>query len=353
MSTQKENKNRKIKAIYNYINEMPEDTTVDIENKKRLFFDKIAAKKTKTVYTYLKYAAMIAIFLSTGYFLTKDTDTNSIPAIAKDTTDILSGTDKAVLTLGDGSTVTLEKGQEYNDKNLQSNGEKLVYNSNKKTHKETKYNYLTIPRGGQFFVQLADGTNVWLNSDSKLKYPVAFNKNTPRKVELIYGEAYFDVSPSTAHNDTKFVVSTKDQDVVVLGTEFNIKAYREDAIIATTLIEGKVTIDNNSVKKYLSPNNQSRFNTRTKEINIVPVDVQYEIAWRKGLFSFKNKPFKDIMLVISRWYDVDVIFENETIKDIPFNGVFNKKLSIEEILVIIENTKEAKFEIKGKTIYMK
>lgn len=356
MSTNKETKNRKIEAIYNYLNDMPEDANIDIESQKQLFFDRVKTKKKNHLYTYFKYAAAIILFATSAYFFTNNEEKAAIQTVVNETetsTQILVGTDKATLTLEDGSNVVLEKGREYKDSNLKSNGEKLVYNSKKDSQSEIKYNYLTIPRGGQYFVQLADGTNVWLNSDSKLKYPVSFNNDSPRKVELIYGEAYFDVSPSENHNGTRFIVTTKDQDVVVLGTEFNVKAYKEDDIIATTLVEGKVTIDNNSIKRQLSPNNQSRFNSITKEIDIVPVEVKHEIAWKKGLFSFRNKPFEDIMLVISRWYDVDVVFENEDTKALTFNGVFNKKLSIEEILLVIETSKEAQFEIKDKTIYMK
>ena len=177
-------------------------------------------------------------------------------------------------------------------------------------------------------------------------------ENESRKVELLYGEAYFDVSSSKNHNNTNFIVSTKGQDVEVLGTEFNIKAYNEDDIISTTLVEGKVLVDNNGNKESLKPNQQLQYNTITNKVNIVPVDVYYEISWKNGLFSFKNKPLKDIMQVISRWYDVDVVYKNTKALDVTFNGVFNKKKRIDEILLIIENTKEAKFKTQGKVIFM-
>ena len=356
MSTKKETTSKKLEAIYNYLNEMPDDVNIDIEKQKRNFFNKIDSRKTNNLYKYLKYAAVIVVLISTGYFFLKDNITTStpIPVIVNNSNDILTGTDKATLTLEDGSNVILEKGSSYNGNNLTSNGEQIVYNTTANVKdQEIKNNVLTIPRGGQFFITLSDGTKVWLNSESQLKYPVAFTEDNPRKVALLYGEAYFEVSPSTAHNGTKFIVTTREQDVVVLGTEFNVKAYKGDHVIATTLVEGKVTIDHGSVKKQLEPNNQSQFNTLTKEINIIPIDVKHEIAWKKGLFSFRNKPFKDIMLVISRWYDVDIVFENDAIKETTFNGVFNKRLSIEEILVVIETSKEATFKIEGKTIYMK
>lgn len=354
MSKKKETKRKKIEAIYNYINEMPEDANIDIENQKKIFFKKIDDRKKNYFYKYLKYAAVIAVLISSSYFLTKEDNIKPSPQVVNNNSDeIQVGTDKAILTLEDGSEVALEKGKSVTVNNIKSDGEKLVYQTSNSKNHDVKYNYLTIPRGGQFFIQLSDGTNVWLNSDSKLKYPVAFTKNSSRKVELVYGEAYFDVSPSKNHNNTNFIVSTQNQDIEVLGTQFNIRAYKEDNVIATTLVEGKVSVNNDGNKKTLKPNQQSQFNTTTNIIDIIPVDVYYEISWKNGLFSFKNKPLKDIMMVISRWYDVDVVFENEKALDVTFNGVFNKKQSIDEILSIIENTNEAKFETKGKTVFMK
>lgn len=354
MSKNKETKSKKIEAIYNYLNEMPEEANIDIEHRKRIFFNKINARKTNSVNKYLKYAAVLVILISSTYFLTIEDESSITPTVVNTNTDeIQIGTDKAILTLEDGSEVALEKGKTVNINNVKSDGEKLVYQLNNR-EEEIKYNYLTVPRGGQFFVQLSDGTNVWLNSDSKLKYPIAFKEHESRKVELLYGEAYFDVSSSKNHHNANFVVTTQNQDIEVLGTQFNVKAYKQDDFIATTLVEGEVIVgSNNDNKRTLEPNQQSRFNKVTNHIDVVPVDVYYEISWKNGLFSFKNKPLKDIMMVISRWYDVDIVYKNEKALDVTFNGVFNKKQNIEEILSIIENTKEATFKTQGKVVFMK
>ena len=180
--------------------------------------------RIKTIQRYSKYAAVLVGILFSIYFL-KDgffgESVESNPVIVNST--IQPGTDKATLTLGDGTQIILEKGESFQTGNVNSNGEEIVYEAEKTNKKEVAYNYLTIPRGGQFFVKLSDGTQVWLNSESQLKYPVIFNEGETRKVELVYGEAYFDVSPSSEHEGSKFKVFNQSQEIEVLGTEFNVR----------------------------------------------------------------------------------------------------------------------------------
>jgi len=173
---------------------------------------------------------------------------------------VLPGSDKATLTLEDGSVVVLEKGNTYQTQNANSNGEQIVYGTTDKNSAELEYNYLTIPRGGQFFIKLSDGSQVWLNSESQLKYPVNFRSGKTRKIELVYGEAYFDVSPSTNHNGSKFIVLNKSQEIEVIGTEFNLKAYKDEFNIYTTLVEGEVLVSTQTTSKILKPTQQSNFN---------------------------------------------------------------------------------------------
>lgn len=303
---------------------------------------------------YWKYgvAASIALLIAINFiFEQKDKIEVPNPTIVHDTKKIEIGTDKATLTLGDGNVVVLEKGQQYVSDNLKSNGEEIVYDTQKQKTAEVVYNYLTIPRGGQYHVKLSDGTEVWLNSESQLKYPVAFVEGNIREVELVYGEAYFDVSPSTDHKGSKFKVLNKNQEVEVFGTAFNIKAYLDEAVVYTTLVEGKVAVNTAIHTKILLPNQQSKINIKNKVLTIEEVDVYSEVSWKDGLFSFKSKPLKEIMIVLSRWYDVEVIFENVEHETVKFNGVLSKDDSIEEILTVIKNTKFINaYEIKDKNI---
>ncbi len=303
----------------------------------------------------LKYAAAAVIIFGLGYFFRDKIDTSSVvPATEIVNTDniIEPGTDKAILTLEDGSKITLEKGKSFQTQNANSDGEALVYKTHKEESKEIVYNYLTIPRGGQYFVELNDGTKVWLNSESELKYPTSFIPGEERVVELVYGEAYFDVSPSAEHEGSKFMVINQSQEIEVLGTEFNIKAYKDETNIYTTLVEGKVTVSNDMIKQNLVPNQQSTLDTKTNRIEVDIVNVNNEISWRNGVFSFIDMPLKDIMKVLSRWYDVDVIFLNKELKSVQFLGVIEKRHSIEKILSIMKSTSINSYKINGKTIIL-
>jgi len=304
---------------------------------------------------YVGIAASIALLISVATFLIKDVkgvENNEIQIASPIENTIQTGTDKAVLTLADGSNVELIKGETYTTKNASSNGKEIVYHS-ESLKKEVAYNYLTTPRGGQYFVKLSDGTQVWLNSESRLKYPITFQDGETREVELVYGEAYFDVSPSTKHNGAKFKVNNHAQEIEVLGTEFNIKAYKDESSLLTTLVEGKVAVNALNNTKFLAPNQQLKLDVINNVTVISEVDVYREISWKNGVFSFKNKTLKDIMTVLSRWYEIDVVFDVQSLENVVFNGTLKKNLSIIEIMETIANASDIDYEIDGKTIFFK
>jgi len=320
------------------------------KNKKPVFF---ISKKP-----WFKYAAAATVisFLAITFFFKHKifNKSDEIPAvIAKnDVKNGRPGTDKATLTLADGSKIALEKGTPVQTQNANSNGEELIYESSKNTSRLV-YNYLTIPRGGQFVIKLSDGTKVWLNSASQLKFPVAFIEGESRDVELVYGEAYFEVSPSTAHKGAHFQVYNKKQKVEVVGTEFNIKAYNDESNIYTTLVNGKVNVETGNKKLRLVPNQQLNLDLKNNTSTIKTVDTYNEISWKDGVFSFKGKPLKEIMKVISRWYDVDVVFVNKNLETVQFKGSLDKKQSLQEILSIMKSTTIESYEIKEKTLIIK
>jgi ferric-dicitrate binding protein FerR (iron transport regulator) len=306
--------------------------------------------------SWYKYAATVIIILTTAYFLNDIVFKEliiDVPVIVN-TSTISSGTDKAIVTLEDGSQITLEKGKEVQIQNANSNGEEIIYAAGKQNSKELVYNYLTIPRGGQFFIKLSDGTQVWLNSESQLKYPVTFLEGQIREVELVYGEAYFDVTPSSENKGSKFRVINKFQEIEVLGTEFNVKAYQDESTIYTTLVEGSVAVRFENIKQNLRPNQQSSFNPNTSAFKITHVDTYNETSWKDGVFSFERKPLKEIMKVLSRWYDMDIVFEDTSLETVKFFGVLDKDQDIEEILKIIKQFKIIEsYVIKNKTITLK
>ena len=317
-------------------------------------------KRIAKIYLYkrIAVAASVLLMLSMAFYLLYNTDGADGPVGEERPHLIVAGTDKAILTLENGDEVALEKGKKFQTGKVSSNGEELVYAEKGQTdvvEKEQSYNYLTIPRGGQFFVQLSDGTEVWLNSETKLKYPVTFKDGSTRKVELLYGEAYFKVSPSTSHKGAAFHVLTKTQEIDVLGTEFNIRAYNNDQIMATTLVEGKIRIKNGEDSETLVPNQQATINYESDKIDIEEIDVSQEISWVNGLFSFNEKPLEEIMTVLSRWYDTEVVFGNAKQKKFVFTGILERTEAVEDILMFIEATSEGQlqFEINDKTIIIK
>ncbi|WP_036827928.1 FecR family protein [Polaribacter sp. Hel1_85] len=304
--------------------------------------------QSKSKYNFFKYAASIIVLIATGYFLTKTT----FKTVTNES--ITVGTDKAILTLGDGSRIALEKGKKYKSKKISSDGKKIIYESgSNETEKKIVYNYLTIPRGGQFFIELEDGTKVWLNSESKLKYPVNFSDGERRKVELIYGEAYFDVSSSSKHNGDSFVVQSKMQNVEVLGTEFNIKAYHDETVVLTTLIEGSVALSNSVYKKVIKPGEQSKIFQTNNRFEVYKVDVEDEIGWRNGMFSFTNKPLKEIMVVLSRWYDLEIFITDVEIENVRFTGMLSKKKPISIVLQEIKSAIDMEYSFNNKNLIIK
>ena len=326
---------------------------IDAEKAWSKLSSQLRKSKKKPVYWKYAVAAAVILLLSVPFILNYVIGkTSPEPVIVNDI--IKPGVNKAILTLEDGSQVVLDKNSTYQSTYSISNGEEITYNNNTSESSEMLYNILTIPRGGEFFVKLSDNTKVWLNSESQLKYPVNFIEGKERAVELVYGEAYFEVSPSTEHKGTKFKVLNNNQAVEVLGTKFNVKAYLNETEIFTTLAEGKVAINSNAINKFLSPGQQSVLNLETRKIDVKAVDVKTELSWVHGSFVFHYKSLKEITKVLSRWYDVDFKFDSKSIEKQEFNGELNKKQNLEEILMLIKATNKINhFEIKNKEVLIK
>jgi|TARA_B110000977_G_C11081018_1_gene492950 transmembrane sensor len=328
-------------------------TRYNLENAKNKIHERIRLiEKRNKLERNKKYAFAASVIFLIGISLINQFNFNETKE------PIIIGSDKAVLTLENGDQVILEKGKKFQNKTLNSNGKELSYSIKNKTannpsNQKIVYNFLTVPRGGQFSLNLEDGTKVLLNSDSKIKYPIKFIKGKKREVELLYGEAFFDVSSSQNNNGSEFIVSTKTQKINVIGTKFNIKAYNEDEIITTTLVEGKVRVHNGENQILLSPNQQSKVYSKSTNIDVSNVDVLQQISWINGLFSFNDTSLESIMQTLSRWYDLKFIFKSANQKKLLFSGVLERTKSIEDILFIIEKTSslnEINFEIIDKVI---
>ncbi|WP_164674739.1 FecR family protein [Flagellimonas maritima] len=317
----------------------------DLDSKKKSIKRKVRlAEKKSMIKNFKRIAIAASILLVMGLYFNRQYRTE---ALITPKSNIKIGADKATLTLEDGQKILLEKGKSFDKDYASSNGEHLIYDD-VSDDGEIRYNSLKIPRGGEFFVQLADGTKVWLNSESELRYPVSFKIGEPRKVELVYGEAYLEVSSSTDNEGAPFLVMTGNQQIKVLGTEFNIEAYKNTKEILTTLAGGKIRIRKGISAKDLLPNEQSKTELESNTIEIYPVDASKEIAWVKGLFNFDEEPLSEIMETLSRWYNVEVFFNSPKLKSIKFSGVLERTNSIEDILKLFETTSGGEVAFKTK-----
>lgn len=270
---------------------------------------------------------------------------------------IVPGSRKATLLMDDGNTYILTEESrietEIDGIRISSSGESLSYSQKEAAvaASEMKYNTLRVPRGGEYFLLLSDSTRVWINSESEVRYPVQF-AGDHRTVELT-GEAYFEVS---GNPDKPFQVISSGQLVEVLGTKFNISSYEEDPSIYTTLVEGRVqvsSLENASEPVLLLPNDQGIFNKADKGIITRDVDPSSYIAWTEGRFVFCNQRMDSIMLVLQRWYDIDVRFQEKSLKELCFTGNIKRYTDFEQILKLLQDTNEMEYEISERTVMLK
>lgn len=267
---------------------------------------------------------------------------------------ITPGTGKAVLTVGNGQQFALSKGQQLTidaqDVAINSDGQALQYAPKETSTSEVAYNTLQVPRGGEFFLVLADGTKVWVNADTRLRYPTRFGDQN-RRVEL-KGEAYFEVTPDAAR---PFVVASAGQEITVLGTSFNVSAYDDDNVIMTTLVEGAVAIAHEAydLQETLAPEEQAILKKSERSLIRTQVDPWQYIAWKENRFYFQDRPLQDIMTILSRWYDIDVFFDGTDISGIRFTGGFKRYQDFENVKELLEKTDEITMTIKGRTVIIR
>ncbi|TCD08266.1 FecR family protein [Pedobacter frigidisoli] len=312
------------------------------------------AKTVKLMPRLLRYAAIFllpVLILAGGVlYYTKNNQPVEL-SLAK-----LQATDhhKATLILADGSKVELSEnpnkqlGDVAGTSITNKNKELLSYKTDGSASTEQIFNKLIIPRGAEYKLALADGTTVIINSASVLRFPVNINAASSRDVYLEKGEAYFQV----AKNPNKpFIVHANGMDVKVLGTTFNVNTYTKTT--RTTLVEGKVEAKSaNNQITVLSPNQQAIFNQQTNALIKADVDVMPYVAWANGKIVFEEATLDEVMDQLSLWYDYDVEFQSDKIKQIHFSGEIERYSDIKVILNIIEQTGGVKFSIKNRRIYV-
>lgn len=264
---------------------------------------------------------------------------------------ILPGESKAILTLDNGKTINLDKKasdllEQIDGTNIQVDSTMLNYQLAQKSTKEKEpiYNKVETPRGGEYALLLSDGTKVHLNAMSSLRFPVTFTKET-REVEL-EGEAFFEVSKT----GEPFIVNMNGMQVEVLGTTFNISAYPNEEY-QTTLVTGSVKVNTETGEScILKPSQQASVTLGNNSIQVRTVDAEFYTSWVKGKIHFKDQRLEDIMKTLSRWYDMEVIYANEKIKDIRFGCNVDRYTEITPFVRLLERTEKVHVKVNGKTI---
>ena len=319
----------------------------------------IQKKNSKTVYTFwLGLAASVLVILGGAYFISdkkeyaiaKEDSSSSVGLTTEKSAKILPGGHHAVLTTSDGKAIILDSMPnglltQQGNTDVKKLGGLLEYKAPASFIRDTviSYNTVSTPRGGQYQIVLSDGSKVWLNAASSIRFPTAFSGSL-REVELT-GEAYFEVAKN---KEKPFQVKVRDMKIAVLGTHFNVKAYEDEAETKTSLLEGSVKIIQGKEAGLLKPGQQAVINFKDDKVKIATADMVEVIAWKNGLFRFEGANIETIMREIGRWYDVEIVYAGK----VPmrrFEGKINRNAGLSEVLRILELS-NVKFSIAGKKI---
>ncbi len=305
--------------------------------------------------TVFKYAAILILFIAVGIGIYNQTNTNVEVITENALREILPGDQKATLVLSDGTIVDLAAHQEEliaEDElaSIQNTKEGLVYDmlgdADEVVVKAPKINTLNVPVGGVYQIKLPDGTKVWLNSATSLEFPERFVGE--QRVVTLKGEAYFEVTKSKR----PFIVKTNSADITVLGTQFNVSSYDDDEYFSSTLVEGSIALNSNlkdQSSTILTPGQRAVIEKMNPSIDVASVDTQVYTAWKEGKFYFERESLENILVKMSRWYNVDIAIENESLRNETFTGVAYKNKPVDYLLNMISKTTKVNYKITKNT----
>ena len=302
-------------------------------------------RKNRRMKTIIRYAAILTLpIVAASIFLLQKNDRQAIVSISE---VIKPGEHKAVLITGGGDRITLSDStlspiQEQNGMIVNVMNNKVFYTLPEDslcTQESPIFNTLQIPRGGEYFLTLADGTEVWLNAETEIRYPVQFTGN--KRVVYLDGEAYFTVAPD---KKKPFTVVSTHASVSVLGTQFNFRAYPDEQDVQTTLVSGSVIMQSEKYKQQvkLVPGEQG----------VLEVNTYLYTAWKDGRFAFRDARLEDLFNILARWYDLSVFYQSPEAKDIRFTGDLNKTDDFKSILKIIEQNERVTFTVNQRTVFI-
>lgn len=298
-------------------------------------------------------AAGILLVITAGFFIFRQAQPQkAVPSAALAKNDALPGKNMAVLTLANGQKVMLDStgngllAREGNTSIRKAANGELIYEGADESELKVHINRIDIPRGAQYRLTLPDGTKIWLNAASSLQFPSSFT-GKDRTVEL-NGEAYFEVA---ADPEKPFRVISGHQSLDVLGTHFNINSYEEEDAVRTTLLQGSVRLTNTlqQASRVLQPGQQAAMFRGNKPMRIINADIEEVMAWKEGYFIWNNEPIESIMRKLSRWYDIQPVYE-KPLPDIGLSGMMSRSKSLPEVLKDLETTGTVHFRIEGRNV---
>ncbi len=312
-------------------------------------------RKNRRMKTIIRYAAILTLpIVAASIFLLQKNDRQAIVSISE---VIKPGEHKAVLITGGGDRITLSDStlspiQEQNGMIVNVMNNKVFYTLPEDslcTQESPIFNTLQIPRGGEYFLTLADGTEVWLNAETEIRYPVQFTGN--KRVVYLDGEAYFTVAPD---KKKPFTVVSTHASVSVLGTQFNFRAYPDEQDVQTTLVSGSVIMQSEKYKQQIKlvPGEQGVLEKRSANLTKQEVNTYLYTAWKDGRFAFRDARLEDLFNILARWYDLSIFYQSPEAKDIRFTGDLNKTDDFKSILKIIEQNERVTFTVNQHTVFI-
>lgn len=312
-------------------------------------------RKNRRMKTIIRYAAILTLpIVAAGIFLLQKNDRQTIVSISE---VIKPGEHKAVLITGGGERITLSDStlspiQEQNGMIVNVTNNKVSYilpEDSLCTQGSPIFNTLQIPRGGEYFLTLADGTEVWLNAETEIRYPVQFTGD--KRVVYLDGEAYFTVA---SDKNKPFTVVSTHASVSVLGTQFNFRAYPDERDVQTTLVSGSVIMQSEKYKQQIKlvPGEQGVLEKNSAKLMKQEVNTYLYTAWKDGRFAFRDARLEDLFNILARWYDLSVFYQSPEAKDIRFTGDLNKTDDFKSILKIIEQNERVIFTVNQRTVFI-
>lgn len=307
-------------------------------------------KSNKNIIHYAKYAAVIIITISLSIIISQ----NISRKIATDTAHHIEAVSaKAFILLSNGKKINVDSLAnshkiKIGDFSIKKYDRKIVYNQQKNISYKNEYNTIIIPKGGDYQLTLSDGSQIWLNSDTKLRFPITFYENT-RKV-FLEGEAYFDV----AHDENKpFVIITETSEIEVLGTSFNLSSYKEDNKFKISLVNGSVKTTLPTTEVVMKAGYELSFDKTTKTVTQKQINTDDVVLLKKGIYVFQGKNLLEVSKYIERWYNVKFHFKNKNIETTIFTGFVNKYEPIDSFINRFKEIMEYSIRIEGNNIYVK